>query len=217
MIKGAIFDLDGTLLDSMPVWLNVGRIFLNGMGIEPPMQFYKDIKFIEILDYADYFNTHFGTHLEAHYVKNAIYDILDEYYSNKFQLKPYVPEFLTALKGTGVKLAVATATDEFLVKKALMRTGIYDFFEGIFSCRDYDTSKHEPKIFDIARQKIATPKENTFIFEDALYSIKTAVSNGYPVCGVYEKETPEHQEEIKKLSTVYITNFKEGIEIFSQR
>ncbi len=216
MIKGAIFDLDGTLIDSMPVWLNVGKMFLNSIGIEPPAQFYEDVKFLEILDYAVYFNKHYGTDLDPYEVKKAVYGILEDYYTNKFQLKEGVREFLAMLKDKGVKLTVATATDEFLVRKVLERNGIYNMFEATFSCRDYNTSKYEPKIFDVAREKMGTPKEETFIFEDALYSIKTAAANGYPICGVYEKETPEHQAEIKELSTVYIKSFAEGMEIFSK-
>ena len=214
MIKGAIFDLDGTLIDSMPVWMGVGAKYLKQRGITPKPHFYTDIKFIEVLGYADYMNREYGLDLEAYSLKDEINRMMEYEYFNSIKLKEGVREFVEALADKGVKLAVATATDEYLVREVLTRNGIYDKFTATFSCRDYKTTKDEPKLYETALAALGTKKEETFIFEDAVYAIKTANKAGFPICAIYDEAAQDDWNEITSLSTYAIESFTQGKEIF---
>ena len=214
MIKGAIFDLDGTLLDSMPIWTDIGARYLRKLGFEPDEKFYDDVRFMKIPDYARYFNERYGLHEDSFELKLKINDMMEYYYLNEFKLKSGVREFLALLKQKGVKLAVSTATDAYLVKAVLTREGVYDEFDALFSCRDHNTSKDEPKIYDLALDAIGTPRSETFIFEDALYAMRTAVRAGYPLCAVYDYAARFDEPEIRKLANVYMNSFWEGETLF---
>lgn len=111
MIRGAIFDLDGTLIDSMPVWTDIGARYMRTKGIEPDQKFYDDVRFLKILDYAEYINKRYGLNEDAFALKLKLNDMMEYYYFNEFLLKEGVKDFLAFLKSHGVKLAVATATD----------------------------------------------------------------------------------------------------------
>lgn len=148
MIKGAIFDLDGTLLDSMPVWTSIGARYLKTLGITVDERFYDDVRFMKIPDYAEYFNKRYGLNEDSFGLKLKINDMMKYYYFNEFKLKEGVKEFLLTAKKNGVKLAVATATDAYLVEEVLKRNGVLELFDARFSCRDYNTDKDEPKIYE---------------------------------------------------------------------
>lgn len=214
MIKGAIFDLDGTLIDSMPVWTDIGARYIRKMGIEPDEKFYDDVRFMKIPDYAQYFNERYGMHEESFALKLKINDMMEEYYLHEFRLKEGVREFLDMLLEKGVRIAVATATDAYLVKAVLTREGVYDKFDALFSCRDYSTSKDEPLIFELALKALGTPKEDTFIFEDALYAMKTAARAGFPICAVHDYAARFDEPQIRKLATVYMDSYAQGEELF---
>ena len=215
MISGAIFDLDGTLIDSMPVWTDIGARYLKTKGIEVDKQFYDDVRFLKVLDYAGYINKRYGLNEDAFELKLKINDMMEYYYFNEFVLKDGVKEFLEFLKNHGVKLAVATATDAYLVKRVLERNGVYDMFDGFFSCRDYNTSKDEPKIFELALEKLGTKRDETYIFEDALYAMKTAKKAGFPVCAVYDSAAKEHEQKIKEISDIYLDSFLDAQKAFA--
>ena len=215
MIRGAIFDLDGTLIDSMPVWTDIGARYMRTKGIEPDQKFYDDVRFLKILDYAGYINKRYGLHEDAFALKLKLNDMMEYYYFNEFLLKEGVKDFLAFLKSHGVKLAVATATDAYLVKRVLERNGVYDMFDGFFSCRDYDTSKDEPKIFELALEKLATKKEESYIFEDALYAMKTAKRAGFPVCAIFDSAAKEHEQKIKEISDIYLDSFLDAQKAFA--
>ena len=214
MIKGAIFDLDGTLLDSMPVWTSIGARYLKTLGITVDERFYDDVRFMKIPDYAEYFNKRYGLNEGSFGLKLKINDMMKYYYFNEFKLKEGVKEFLLTAKKNGVKLAVATATDAYLVEEVLKRNGVLELFDARFSCRDYNTDKDEPKIYELALSAIGTKKEESYIFEDALYAIKTAKKADFPVCAVYDPAAKEDWENITELSDVTVKSFKEAKDEF---
>ena len=106
-------------------------------------------------------------------------------------------------------MCIATATDKYLVEKALERNGILGYFSEIFTCTLVGASKDTPKIYDEALCHLGTPREKTVVFEDALFAMKTAFSAGYQVVGIKDVSEKASEDEIRKSCSMYITEYSE--------
>ena len=202
-ITGAIFDMDGTLLNSMDYWAIASGEYLESLGIEPfdscNQHFLEDGMKV-------WYETARSKGLEAPYdeVAKGIYDIMDKYYMNNVRLKDGALELLQRLKYKGVKMCLATATDELYVRKILTRLGIIDFFPKIFTSKTVGLGKRHPLIYEKSLEYLGTKKEETYVFEDAIYAIKTCNAAGFNVIGIYDKNAYAPKEEIKALCTLYL-------------
>ena len=126
MLRGAIWDLDGTILDSMSAWDHVGENYLRSQGIEPEPDLDEAIATMSLHQAADYFIEHYGVKQTRDEVIKGAVAIVDDFYRYKAQLKPHLKEFLAQLHETGVKMCIATATERSLVEAALSRCGVLD-------------------------------------------------------------------------------------------
>lgn len=210
-IKYAIFDADGTLLDSMHIWDTVDGAFLMMRGIFP--------KEDRIFHKYGYFNAvnhiieEYGVNLTPDEIRVEIMKILRYYYDNVATAKEGVREFLQALKDNGVHCVVATATDRSIMVPALRRLGLLDYFDEVFSTKDTGISKHDPHIYNLARDFLGAD-EDLFIFEDAAYAIDTAVKAGYRIIAVEDYSAENEREHIKEVSDYYVTSYSEMYDIF---
>ena len=209
--KGAIFDVDGTMLDSMHVWKNMENEFLLSLGLTPKPSFGDDIVVLSKSEILDYTQAEFGVRISSEEISKGVNKLLEEFYFHKAQLKEGVIPVLDMLYDSGVKMCVATATDRYLIEPALVRCGILGYFGKIFTCKEERTSKNKPDIFIRAAAYLGTEIKETLVFEDAVYAIKTAKKAGFPVAAVYDAAAAEHQDEIKQLCDYYyesLTTFK---------
>ena len=205
-IKGAIFDLDGTVLNSMYIWDEIGIRYLKKLGIEPDLKFKKEFKELSLRQAAEYYRNYFKIDISMEEIINGVNKMVEGFYFDEVLKKDNVENVLELLKSNGTKMCVATATDKYLVEKALERNGILDYFSEIYTCAIVDAGKDEAKIYDVAREHLGTPLENTVIFEDALYAIKTAKDAGYTVIGIEDVSAKEDREEIKEICDIYVKN-----------
>ena len=203
-IKGAIFDLDGTVLNSMYIWDEIGIRYLKKLGIEPDLKFKKEFKELSLRQAAEYYRNYFKIDISMEEIINGVNKMVEGFYFDEVLKKDNVENVLELLKSNGTKMCVATATDKYLVEKALERNGILDYFSEIYTCAIVDAGKDEAKIYDVAREHLGTPLENTVIFEDALYAIKTAKDAGYTVIGIEDVSAKEDREEIKEICDIYV-------------
>ena len=208
MVKGAIFDLDGTMLDSMFIWDTFGEEYLKTLGIEPRENLAETFKTFTLEQAAEYYREHYGVTLSVSEIVNEINNMVSEIYRTKVNLKPGVKEFLKMLYDNGVKMCVATVTDRHLVEVTLKRLGVIEYFSEIFTCASVGNSKEEPHIYREAQKYLGTPKKATVVFEDALYAIKTAKTDGFITVGVFD-EHEENQKELKMMADCYIENYSE--------
>ena len=154
MLRGAIWDLDGTILDSMSAWDHVGENYLRSQGIEPEPDLDEAIATMSLHQAADYFIEHYGVkQTRDELIKSAV-AIVDDFYRYEAQLKPHLKEFLAQLHETGVKMCIATATERSLVEAALARCRVLDYFSEIFTCSSVGAGKDEPTIY---REAIKLP------------------------------------------------------------
>jgi len=209
MIRGAIFDADGTLLDSMPMWSGVGSGYLRSMGIEAREDLDERFKDMSLYQSAVCLKEEYSLSLSIEEIGAGINKMVDHLYADSVVLKPGVIELLEGMKDRGVKMCVATASEAYQIKMALERCNAAHYFEKIISCVDLGHGKDEPHIFYEALKILGTDKEDTLIFEDAVYSVRTAKAENFKAVGIYEETMPQ-QEELIALTDFYIKDFREA-------
>ena len=204
-MTGAIFDMDGTLLDSMPIWDRVGIDYLAGLGIQARPDLPERLLTMSMRQAAAYFG--YGVNLPEAEIMDGVNARIEAFYRKTAPAKEGVRDFLHALRQSGVKMCVATATDRPLAEAALRRTGLLSYFSFLLTCTEAGFGKDSPDIFVLAQKKLGTPREQTVVFEDALYAMQTAKRAGFPVAAVYDASSQADQEQIRQLADVYMPLF----------
>ncbi len=212
-IDGAIFDLDGTLLDSMFIWDTIGEEYLRSRGMEPREDLKETFKNMSIQQAARYYQTEYGLAGSEAEIIGGINRMIARYYVEEVQPKQGAARFLYDLKRRGVAMCVATATDRYLVEAALKRTGLDVYFQKIFTCTEIGHGKDEPDIFDSALALLGTKKENTWVFEDALYAIRTAKAAGFPVAAVFDR-FERNPVAVRQTADLYLERYGEMRDYF---
>ena len=152
MLRAAIFDMDGTLLDSMHVWNTVGEDYLRTKGKVPPDGFVERVRALGMRETADYLRSELGVEDPPEQIIRVL------------PLKPGVKEFLQKLHGMGVRLCVATASDRSVAEAALARTGVLGLFDFLMTCDEAGSGKQQPLIFERAIERLGSSKMDTVVF-----------------------------------------------------
>ena len=203
-ITGAIFDMDGTLLNSMDYWALVANEYLVSIGINPGVDTCEIFLEKGMKAWYEFCQKEYSLSASFDEAKNGIYAWMNQKYETSVELKPGALDMLNSLKNHGVKMCLATATDRQTVEMILNRLGISHFFSRIFTSGEVGVGKREPKIYNVALEYLGTDKETTYVFEDAIYALKTAYQNGFKVVGVYDKNVYAKEEEVKAHCHVYL-------------
>ncbi len=206
MIKGAIFDFDGTLFDSMYIWKTIGEDYLRSIGYTPRENLNKTFLSMSLYQAVCYYRSEYGVTLSVDEITNGVNRMIERYYKDVIQPKNNIKVFLQNLKDNGVKMCIATATDKYLVEAALSRCGMDGYFSEIFTCSSVGFAKDKPVIYREAMQHLDTQRQNTFVFEDALYAVKTAKADGFIVVGVYD-EFEKKQAELKETVDIFLADY----------
>ncbi len=203
----AIFDLDGTLLDSMPVWVNLGETVLKSMGIIPDDELNKRFKTMTLKQSSEYLTKHFPLNLTADELFEIFMENVRIGYEKDAPLKPGVMDFLKYLKSKNIPMCVATASDRYLTEAALQRTGALPYLEFVITCSDIGKTKETPDVYLEAMNRLGGNLGNTVVFEDAYFSIISAKKGGFTVIAVADEETKKDVSEIKSLADFFIYDF----------
>lgn len=206
-IRGAIFDMDGTLLDSMFIWDTVGKDYLESFGIKAAEDLPQKLATMSLFQAARYYQEEYNVKRSEEEITRGVNALVEKYYRHDVALKPGVRELLEQLKKNGVKMCIASATDRPLVEIALKKQGIFHYFDEIITCGDIRHGKQDPDIYIAALERLQTPKSETPVFEDALYAAKTAKAAGFPVVAVYDSHEAG-QDELKKLADIYLCDLE---------
>ena len=210
MLKGAIFDFDGTLVDSMFIWDTIGEDYLRSLGKEPHEDLKETFLTLTLEKAAEYYRTHYGVTLSVKEIVDGVNAMVEGIYRTKVVLKPGVADYLRWLKENGVQMCIATVTDRYLVEETLERFGILHYFSEIFTCAEVGYGKDKPIIYRKALEHLDTAKNETYVFEDSLFALKTAKADGFTAIGVYDRHE-NRQEELKTLADYYIGDFVDSI------
>jgi len=208
-IQGAIIDVDGTLLDSMPIWDSIAIDYLKSKGVRPRHDLNERLRELGGHEIPDYFRKNYGIKDSPKNIHAGMNRLLEEFYFNTAPVKSGVVSFLEKLKTHGTKMCVATATDRHLIEPALKRCGLYRYFEHIFTCGDEKTSKNKPDIYLRAADFLGTDISKTLVIEDALYAVKSAKCAGFIVVGVHDLTEDDQQDEMRALCDHYYISLEE--------
>ena len=207
-MKGLIFDLDGTLLDSMPVWNNLLDTMLRKKGITPPADLLDRTKTLGLESCPELVLNEFHLTDDPAVVYQMFQDEMEYQYCNNIPLKAGVREFLDALHGK-IPMAVATATSRNLVEKALEHHNMAHYFQSVTTVAEAGIGKHDPKVFLMAAEKLNLPVEDCVVFEDSLTAIRSANQAGFATVAIYEATNLHEQNALKPEASRYIKDFTE--------
>ena len=218
-VTGAIFDMDGTLADSLGywdvLWKHLGERYFKNPNFRPDPITAKAVRTTTLRDAAliIHENCKIGnTHEE---VAKIVDDMLNNYYENIVQLKPGVIEFLEYLKKREVKMCIASATPPHLLTVLMKKFKLERYFSRVISCSEVGKGKESPDVFVFAHDYLGTPKESTWIFEDSIVAIETAHIAGYNTVGIYDSHNFE-LDRVKEISDVYIGEKNSLAELIEQ-
>ena len=207
--EGAIFDLDGTLLDSLWVWDEVDKNFLGRRGIDVPNDYMDIINPMSVMQTAEYTIERFSlSDTPQDLIKEWNMLALKEYKSN-VNMKPGAHEYLHNLKKQGIKLGIATASDPEIYVPALKNLGIYDLFDAITHADEVSRGKDFPDIYLLTAQKLGIAPEKCVVFEDIFSGINSAKSAGFYTIGVHEEYSKKDTDKIIRTADMYILSFDE--------
>jgi HAD superfamily hydrolase (TIGR01509 family) len=204
--KFAIFDMDGTLIDSMVFWKNLASEYLSSRGVKQiPEDILERIKPMTMSESAALFQREFGLAGDPETEMNAM---MDAHYRNDIPLKSGVREYLQMLHKKGVRMCVASATAEHLMEACLKRLGVRDCFEFLLSCETVGAGKRSPLVYHVSAERLGAVSREIAVYEDALYAVQTAKTAGFYVVGVYDDSTAKDWQTIEKLAEETILNWE---------
>jgi len=208
-IKAAIFDLDGTLIDSMWVWGKIDEDYFKNRNMVLPSNLKSQIEHLSFDDTAQYFKTNFGILDTIEEIKKEWIDFAYVEYLNNVKLKPGVVEFLSLLKTLNIKIGLATSSSTALLEAVLQANGIYHFFDSITLTDEVSRGKSFPDVYLLAAEKLGVTPAECIVFEDILPAVKGAKAAGMKVIGVYDDFSKLDRDDIINHADMYIIEYHE--------
>ena len=205
----AIFDMDGTLVDSMVYWKRLATEFLESKGVQHIAQdILERIKPMTMTESAALFIEEYGLSGTAESVAAEMNTMMDEHYRRDIPLKPGVQVYLDALHRRGVTMCVASATAEELMDACLTRLGVAQYFSFLLSCETVGAGKSRPDVYWEAAKRLGAQPEEIAVYEDALYAANTAKQAGFYVIAVQDDSNQPHWESLTALSDENISDWQ---------
>ena len=206
-MKAAIFDMDGTLVDSLMIWdvlwSTFGEWYLNDKNFTPSTEDDKRVRTLTLKDAMQLIHDNYNLGESGEELLAEANRVLNDFYANSVELKSGVEGFLEHCKNNGVKMCIASATAPELIDRALKHCDIENYFLKVFSCGAIGKGKDKPDVFLQAAEFLGTEINDTWVFEDSLVAIETAAKIGMPTVGIYDQYN-YGQDKIKEMATEYI-------------
>ena len=203
-----LFDFDGTLVNSMPVYAAMM------LGILDEFSILHDESIIKLITPLGYRGAakHFIS-LGLRMPEDALVALMTrravEAYTHRVQAKAHVISALRRLRERGASLNILTASPHAMLDPCLKRLGIDDLFDHVWSCEDFGMTKSDPEIYRMAAARIGKPVGDIWFLDDNPGADRTAKQAGMRVCGVYDASSEEYTQEMKRICDAYIEDFSQ--------
>lgn len=206
MIKGAIFDIDGTLLDSMPIWTDVGARYLRSIGVTPEKGLGEILFSMTMEEGAAYLRRTYDLSQTESEIQKGIVDIIGDFYRYEVPLKAGMREHLAHLSSQNIPMTLATTGERELAEAALTRLGVWLYFSAMFTANELHTSKKEPLIYHTAANFMGTAPHETMVYEDVIHALTTAKKAGFQTTAVEDTASEKDKAAILAIADHYIVN-----------
>ncbi len=207
--RAVIFDLDGTLVDSMWMWKAIDIEYLGRFGIEVPKTLQADIAGMSFSETAVYFKETFHIPDSLESIKAAWNEMAYDKYTHEVPLKPGALSFLKRLKAKGIRTGIATSNSKELVEAAVKALGIEDYLDEIHTSCEVAKGKPAPDIYLLVAEYLGIDPKQCLVFEDIPEGIMAGKKAGMQVCAVEDDFSLPQTDEKKKLADYYIASYDE--------
>ncbi len=208
--EAVIFDLDGTLIDSMGIWLQVDKEFLEKRNIPLPKDLFQDVdggnSFTEI---ADYFKQKFSLPESIEEIMQEWTEMVADHYQNNVSLKKGASKFLHSLRMKKMQLAIGTSNSRYLTEIVLKANKVFQYFDSIIAGCDDIKGKPFPDIYLRVAEELNVQPEKCLVFEDVLVGVQAAKNAGMTVCAIEDEHVLTERKLIKQISDFYIKDFRD--------
>lgn len=208
--EAVLFDLDGTLMDSMWVWVDVDEAYIRRYGLTPPEDFNQKIEGMSYTETAMYYLRVFPEiHKTLDEIKQEWYEMTLSRYTEEVTLKPGLVPFLKELKKRGMKMGVATSNTRELVNAALKAHGISEYFDIISTSCEAGAGKPAPDVYLHAAGALKVRPDGCLVFEDVPMGILAGKNAGMRVCAVDDAFSSAQEARKRELADYYIYSYED--------
>lgn len=208
-MKGAIFDIDGTLLDSMGVWEVITQKFFDKHKLDYNEHHAGKFREFTLAESCAYIKENFSVAEDEEQISQELKSMAAFEYANNIKLKPYAKEYITKLYNSGVRLAIATSGFAELCRSALTRCGVWEMFDAVALSSEVGVNKSNPDVYLLASRRIGIDPKDCTVYEDILSGLQGAKKAGMTAVGIYDELSSSSHDEMKKIADKWINSWSE--------
>lgn len=203
--KNIIFDMDGTLLDSMPYWRRLAREYALGKGAVLPADFDEKTYTMDLNECGTYLIEELGIQEDKDIMKQEVLELIGEHYKKEIPMKTGMKELLLRERKNGSRMCIFTTSDKRCVLDAMSRLGVLDWFEQIYTVYDIGVNKRSPESYVKICELMGFEPEQTEVYEDVLHAVQSAKQAGCRVVAVYDEDSAHLWAQIAEEADTVVT------------